>query len=48
MDGPQIRLLVAEGYLESDIQKCTQHWVSSFEQWFRQYPADWAFTLDKH
>lgn len=48
MDGPQIRLLTAEGYRESDIQKSTQRWVSTFEQWFRQYPSDWAFMLDKH
>ena len=48
MDGPQIRLIAAEGFLEADIQQCMQRWVSSFEQWFRQYPSDWAFMLDKH
>jgi lauroyl/myristoyl acyltransferase len=48
MDGPQITLLAAEGYHEPDIQKCTQRWVSNFEHWFRRYPSDWVFMLDKH
>ena len=48
MDGPQIILLAAEGYHEPDIEKSTQRWVSNFEQWFRRYPSDWAFMLDKH
>ena len=48
MDGPQITLLTAEGYHEADIEKSTQRWVSNFEHWFRRYPSDWAFMLDKH
>jgi lauroyl/myristoyl acyltransferase len=48
MDGPRITLLAAEGYHEPDIEKCTQRWVSSFEHWFRRYPSDWAFMLDKN
>src|SRR5882724_1594757 len=48
MDGPQITLLAAEGYHEADIEKSTQRWVSNFEHWFRRYPSDWAFMLDKH
>lgn len=48
MDGPQITLLTAEGYHEPDIEKSTQRWMSYFEDWFRRYPSDWAFMLDKH
>jgi lauroyl/myristoyl acyltransferase len=48
MDGPQISILTGEGYQDADIQISTQRWVSNFEQWFRQYPSDWAFMLDKH
>jgi lauroyl/myristoyl acyltransferase len=48
MDGPQITLLAAEGYHEEDIEKSTQRWISNFEHWFRRYPSDWAFMLDKH
>ncbi len=48
MDGPQITLLAGEGYQEPDLEKSTQRWVSNFEQWFRRYPSDWAFMLDKH
>ena len=48
MDGPQITLLTGKGYLEPDIQKSTQRWMSNFEHWFRQHPSDWAFMLDKH
>jgi lauroyl/myristoyl acyltransferase len=48
MDGPQITLLTAEGYHEPDIEKSTQRWISNFEHWFRRYPSDWAFMLDKH
>jgi lauroyl/myristoyl acyltransferase len=48
MDGPQITILTAEGYHEMDIEKSTQRWVSKFEYWFRRYPSDWAFMLDKH
>jgi lauroyl/myristoyl acyltransferase len=48
MEGSQIRLLADEGYCESDIQKSTQRWVSSFEKFFRQYPSDWVFMLDKN
>jgi len=48
MDGPQITILAAEGYHDTDIQNSTQHWVSHFEHWFRRYPSDWAFMLDKH
>jgi lauroyl/myristoyl acyltransferase len=48
MDGSQITLLTGEGYHDADIQSCTQRWVSNFEHWFRRYPSDWAFMLDKH
>jgi lauroyl/myristoyl acyltransferase len=48
MDGQQITLLTGEGYHDADIQTCTQRWVSNFEHWFRRYPSDWAFMLDKH
>lgn len=48
MQGSRIRLISDEGYRESDIQKSTQRWVSSFERRFRQYPSDWVFMLDKH
>jgi hypothetical protein len=48
MDGSEITLLTAEGFHEPDIQKSTQRWVSNFEHWFRQYPSDWVFMLDKH
>ena len=47
MEGRQIKLLAAEGYLEPNIEQSTQRWVSSFEQWFRQFPSDWVFMLDK-
>lgn len=48
MDGSQITLLTAEGYHEPDIERSTQRWMSHFEYWFRRYPSDWAFMLDKH
>jgi lauroyl/myristoyl acyltransferase len=48
MEGPRLSLIAGEGYRESDIQKSTQRWVTAFEQFFRQYPSDWAFMLDKH
>jgi lauroyl/myristoyl acyltransferase len=48
MDGPQITILTAEGYLDPDIEKSTQRWISNFEDWFRRYPSDWAFMLDKN
>jgi len=48
MDWPQIRLIADEGYVEPDITRGTQRWVSSFERHFRRYPSDWAFMLDKH
>ena len=48
MEQRQFRLIADEGYLEPDIQKSTQRWVSSFEKRFREYPADWVFMLDKH
>ncbi len=48
MEGGQITLLGDEGYVEQDIQQSTQRWVSSFEKYFRQYPSDWAFMLDKN
>jgi lauroyl/myristoyl acyltransferase len=47
MDGEQIKLLTGDGYLDADLQKSTQLWASSFEQWFQQYPSDWVFMLDK-
>jgi lauroyl/myristoyl acyltransferase len=47
MEGRQIRMLADEGYQESDPQKSTQRWLSSFERWFQQYPSDWVFMLDK-
>jgi lauroyl/myristoyl acyltransferase len=47
LEGPQIRLLADEGYLASDVQQSTQRWMSSFERWFRRYPSDWVFMLDK-
>ena len=47
MEGSKIRLIAGEGYVEPDVGKCTQRWVSSFEGWFRQYPSDWVFMLDK-
>jgi lauroyl/myristoyl acyltransferase len=48
LEGRQIRMLADEGYREADIQKSTQRWVSSFERFFRRYPSDWVFMLDKH
>lgn len=48
MEGKQIKLLADEGFLESDIEKSTQRWASSFERWFRQFPSDWLFMLDKN
>jgi lauroyl/myristoyl acyltransferase len=47
MEGRQIRLMADEGYYESDIDKSTQRWLSNFEAWFRKYPSDWVFLLDK-
>jgi lauroyl/myristoyl acyltransferase len=47
MEGNEIRMIAGEAYLDSDIQKSTQRWVSNFEGWFRQYPSDWVFMLDK-
>lgn len=47
MEGGTIRMLADEGYVASGIQECTQRWVSSFESWFRRYPSDWVFMLDK-
>lgn len=47
MEGGQIRMIAAEGYVESDVEKSTQRWMSSFERFFRQYPSDWVFMLDK-
>jgi lauroyl/myristoyl acyltransferase len=48
MDGQQIILLGDESFLEEDINRGTQIWASSFEKYFRQYPSDWAFMLDKN
>jgi KDO2-lipid IV(A) lauroyltransferase len=48
MEGSKITLLADEGYVEEDIQRGTQRWVSSFEKFFRQYPSDWLFMLDKN
>jgi KDO2-lipid IV(A) lauroyltransferase len=48
MERRQLRLLADEAYWETDIQKSTQRWVSSFERRFRQYPSDWVFMFDKH
>jgi lauroyl/myristoyl acyltransferase len=48
MDGRQIRLLSDVGYVEPDIERSTQRWVDSFERFFRQYPSDWLFMLDKN
>ena len=48
MDGGRIHLLADEGYIESDIQKSTQRWISSFERWFRGFPSDWVFMFDKN
>lgn len=48
MDGSRITLFSHEGYLEEDIERSTQRWVSSFEKHFRQYPSDWVFMLDKN
>jgi lauroyl/myristoyl acyltransferase len=48
MKGGRIRLLADEGYVEQDIQKSTQRWVSSFERRVREYPSDWVFMLDKN
>jgi len=48
MEGRQIRIFADEGYRELDIQKGAQRWMSSFEGWFRRYPSDWVFMLDKH
>ncbi len=48
MDGGRITLFSHEGYLEEDIERSTQRWVSSFEKHFRQYPSDWPFMLDKN
>jgi lauroyl/myristoyl acyltransferase len=47
MEGPRIRLIADEAYLEPDVEISTQRWVSSFERWFRQYPSDWVFMLDR-
>ena len=48
MEGSRIRMSADEGYRESDVQKSTQRWVSSFERKFRQYPSDWVFMFDKN
>jgi lauroyl/myristoyl acyltransferase len=48
MEGRQITLLADEGYVDEDIQRSTQRWVSSFEKRFREYPSDWVFMLDKN
>jgi hypothetical protein len=48
MEGRQITLLADEGYVEQDIQRGTQRWISSFEKRFRQYPSDWIFMLDRN
>lgn len=48
MDGNKITLFSDEGYLDEDIERSTQRWVSSFEKHFRKYPSDWAFMLDKN
>jgi lauroyl/myristoyl acyltransferase len=48
MDGRQIRLLSDTGYVEPDIERSTQRWIGSFERFFRQYPSDWVFMLDKN
>jgi lauroyl/myristoyl acyltransferase len=48
MEGPQITIFTAQGFHDPDIQNSTQRWVSNFEHWFRRYPSDWAFMLDKH
>jgi lauroyl/myristoyl acyltransferase len=47
MEGSQIQLLGDEGYIESDIQKSTQRWISCFERWFLRFPSDWVFMFDK-
>jgi lauroyl/myristoyl acyltransferase len=47
LEGRKIRLLADEGYVESDIEKSTQRWVSNFEASFRRCPSDWVFMLDK-
>ncbi len=47
MDGPQIRIMADESYVEADIAQSTQRWLSSFERRFRQYPSDWVFMMDK-
>jgi lauroyl/myristoyl acyltransferase len=48
MHGPQIRLLGDAGYVEPDLDRSTQRWITSFEHYFRQYPSDWVFMLDKN
>lgn len=47
MDQGRITLFGDERYIEEDIRRATQRWVSCFEQRFRQYPSDWVFMLDK-
>src|SRR5262249_6450689 len=47
IDGEQIKLIAGDGYLDADLQNSTQRWASSFERWFRLYPSDWLFMLDK-
>ena len=47
LEGPRIRLLADESYAESDLQESTKRWMSSFERWFRRYPSDWVFMLDR-
>jgi lauroyl/myristoyl acyltransferase len=47
MNGQQIALIADQGYVDSDMSRCTQRWMSSFERRFRQYPSDWVFMLDK-
>ncbi|MFO1475095.1 MAG: lysophospholipid acyltransferase family protein [Verrucomicrobiota bacterium] len=47
MDGNKIRLMAATAYVASDIDHGTQRWLSGFEDFFREYPSDWVFMLDK-
>lgn len=47
LEGHRIRLLAEESYAESDLQKSTERWMASFEGWFRRYPSDWVFMLDR-
>ena len=47
MEGHQINLAGDESYLEGNVDQDTHRWVSSFEKYFRQYPSDWVFMLDR-